>query len=73
MSRIKLLADKTITALAPTKDELDKLRALAARSLSDVTASGLPTDMQFILAYDTAPTLLIARFHRSAVFLKCVH
>lgn len=36
MSWKKLLANNTVTALAPTKGEIDKLRALAGRSLSDV-------------------------------------
>jgi hypothetical protein len=57
MSWTKLLANKTVTELAPTKTEIDKLRALAARSLSDVAVPGLSTDMQFILAYDAARTL----------------
>ncbi len=57
MSWANLLANKTVTALAPTKEELEKLRALAARSLNDVAVPGLSTDMQFILAYDAARTL----------------
>lgn len=57
MSWTKLLANNTVTALPPTKTELDKLRALAARSMNDVAARGLSTDMQFILAYDAARTL----------------
>jgi hypothetical protein len=57
MSWTKLLANKTVTALPPTKAELDKLRALAARSLNDVAVPGLSTDMRFILAYDAARTL----------------
>jgi hypothetical protein len=43
--------------LPATKAELDKLRSLVARSLSDVAAPGLSTDMRFILAYDAARTL----------------
>ena len=57
MSWAKLLASKTITPLPATKGELDKLRSLVARSLNDITASGISTDMQFILAYDAARTL----------------
>ena len=57
MSWTKLLANNTVTALQPNKAELDKLRALAARSLNDVAVPGLSTDMQFILAYDAARTL----------------
>jgi hypothetical protein len=57
MSWTKLLANNTVTALPPNKAEIEKLRALAARSLNDVTVPGLSTDMQFILAYDAARTL----------------
>jgi len=54
MSWTKLLASKTVTPLQATKAELDKLRSLVARSLKDVAATGLSTDMRFILAYDAA-------------------
>jgi hypothetical protein len=57
MSWTRLLANNTVTALPPNKTELDKLRALAARSLNDVAVPGLSVDMQFILAYDAARTL----------------
>jgi len=57
MSWTKLLASKTVTPLPATKSELDKLRSLVARSLKDVAATGLSTDMRFILAYDAARTL----------------
>ena len=57
MSWTKLLASKTVTPLPATKSELDKLRSLVARSLNDITAPGISTDMQFILAYDAARTL----------------
>lgn len=57
MSWKKLLANNTVTAVEPTAGELDKLRALAERSLNDVAVPGLSTDMQFILAYDAARTL----------------
>lgn len=56
MSWTKLLASKTVTPLAATKPELDKLRSLVARSLKDVAATGLSTDMRFIPAYDAART-----------------
>lgn len=46
-----------MTPLPPTKAELDNLRSLVARSLSDVASLGLSTDMQFIVAYDAARTL----------------
>jgi hypothetical protein len=57
MSWIKLLASKTVTSLPATKAELDKLRSIVARSLNDIAATGLSTDMRFILAYDAARTL----------------
>jgi hypothetical protein len=57
MSWTKLLASKTVTTLPATKAELDNLRSLVARSLKDVAATGLSTDMRFILAYDAARTL----------------
>jgi hypothetical protein len=57
MSWTKLLASNTVTPLPATKAELDKLRSLVARSLKDVAATGLSTDMRFILAYDAARTL----------------
>lgn len=57
MSWTQLLANKTVTALPTTKAELDKLRALTARSLNDVAVPGLSTDIRFILAYDAARTL----------------
>jgi hypothetical protein len=57
MSWTKLLASKTVTPLPASKAELDKLRSLVARSLKDVAATGLSTDMRFILAYDAARTL----------------
>jgi len=57
MSWTKLLASNTVTSLPATKAELDKLRSLVARSLKDIVATGLSTDMRFILAYDAARTL----------------
>src|SRR5438046_2679361 len=53
----KLLADKRVTALPPTKAELDNLRSIVSRSLKDVTAPGLSPDARFIMAYDAARTL----------------
>jgi hypothetical protein len=41
MSWEKLLADRAVTPLLATKQELDNLRSIVTRSLSDVTASGL--------------------------------
>jgi hypothetical protein len=57
MSWNKLLNDKRVTALPPTKAELDALRSIVARSLNDVAAPGLSADARFVLAYDAARTL----------------
>jgi hypothetical protein len=59
MSWTTLLASKTVVPLPTTKAELDKLRSLDARSLNDVAAPGLSTDMRFILAYDAARSLAL--------------
>ena len=53
----QLLANNTVTALAPTKVELDNLRSIVARSLKDVAVPGLSVDARFIMAYDAARTL----------------
>lgn len=52
-----MLADDRVTALAPSKTELDNLRSIVARSLKDVTAAGLSADARFTMAYDAARTL----------------
>lgn len=57
MSWAKLLADKAVAPLPPTKQELDNLRTIVARSLRDVLAPGLSVDARFVLAYDAARTL----------------
>lgn len=57
MSWAKLLADNRVTALPPSKAELDNLRSIVARSLKDVTAPGLSADYRFVMAYDAARTL----------------
>jgi hypothetical protein len=57
MTWAKLLADNTVTAIPPTKGELDNLRSIVTRSLNDVTAPGLSADARFIMAYDAARTL----------------
>jgi hypothetical protein len=46
-----------VTPLPATKQELDNLRSLVARSLSDVSAPGLSVDARFVMAYDAARTL----------------
>jgi hypothetical protein len=57
MSWAKLLADNRVTALPPSKVELDNLRSIVARSLKDVESAGLSADARFIMAYDAARTL----------------
>src|SRR5271155_844094 len=59
MSWAKLLADKRITRVRPTKAELDNLRSIVTRSLKDVRAAGLSADARFIMAYDAARTLAL--------------
>jgi hypothetical protein len=48
MSWATLLADNRVTALPPSKAELDNLRSIVARSLKDVTAAGLSADAHFV-------------------------
>jgi hypothetical protein len=43
--------------LPPSKAELDNLRSIVARSLSDAAAANLSADAQFVMAYDAARTL----------------
>jgi hypothetical protein len=57
MSWAKLLSDKRVTRVAPSKAELDNLRTIVTRSLKDATAAGLSADARFIMAYDAARTL----------------
>ncbi len=57
MTWTKLLANKTVTAIPPTRGELDNLRSIVTRSLSDVAVAGLSADSRFIMAYDAARTL----------------
>jgi hypothetical protein len=57
MSWAKLLADNRVTALPPSKAEVDNLRSIVARSLKDETAAGLSADARFMMAYDAARTL----------------
>ncbi len=57
MTWAELLASNNVTVLPTTKAELDSLRSIVARSLSDVAATGLSTDARFTMAYDAARTL----------------
>lgn len=57
MSWAKLLSDKAVAPLPSTKQELDNLRSIVARSLRDVLVPGLSADTRFVMAYDAARTL----------------
>lgn len=57
MTWAKLLANNTVTKLPAKKSEIDNLRSIVTRSLSDVAAAGLSVDARFIMAYDAARTL----------------
>ena len=57
MSWRKLITENRVTALPPSKAELDNLRSIVDRSLADVNAPGLSADARFIMAYDAARTL----------------
>ena len=57
MSWLKLLAEKRVTLEPTSREEMENLRAIVARSLKDVEAVGLSADTRFILAYDAARTL----------------
>jgi hypothetical protein len=46
-----------VSALAPSKAELDNLRSIVKRSLKDVAVPGLSADARFVIAYDAARTL----------------
>jgi hypothetical protein len=60
MSWAKLLADNRVTALPPSKAELDNLRSIVARSLKDVESAGLSADARFIMAYERSREALLA-------------
>lgn len=57
MGWAKLLSEDRVTAMPPSKAELDNLRSIVTRSLKDATATGLSADARFIMAYDAARTL----------------
>ena len=63
MSWTNLLASNRVTALPPSKAELENLRSIAGRSLKDAVAAGLSADGRFTMAYDAARTssLLVVR------------
>src|SRR5690349_24676837 len=57
MSWAKLLNDRRVSALPPSKAELDNLRSIVERSLKDGAIPGLSADARFVMAYDAARTL----------------
>src|SRR6266850_6343224 len=52
MSWQQLLAAHRVQRHAPSRHELDGLRAVAARDLGDAEVPGLSTDRQFATAYN---------------------
>jgi hypothetical protein len=46
-----------VAAEPTSKSELDKLRSIVARCLSDINVTGLSDEQRFIIAYDAARTL----------------
>lgn len=48
-----------MTAEPASRSELDNLRSVVARCLSDVKATGLSHEQQFLIAYDAARTLAL--------------
>lgn len=57
MSWSKLLSENRVTREPTSKAELDNLRSIVRRCLSDVKATGLSDEQRFIIAYDAARTL----------------
>jgi hypothetical protein len=57
MSWTDLLSDKRVTAMPPSKAELNNLRSIVTRSLTDAKSAGLSADTRFTPAYDAARTL----------------
>ena len=57
MSWTRLLSENRVTREPSSKAELDNLRSIVQRCLSDVKATGLSDEQRFIIAYDAARTL----------------
>src|SRR2546430_1286090 len=55
MSWTRLLGESRVTAEPTSKQELDNLRAIVQRCLSDTNAIGLSHEQRFIIAYDGQP------------------
>jgi SAV_6107-like HEPN len=59
MTWANLIAANIVTQTPTSKPEIDNLRSIVARSLKDVSATGLSTDARFVIAYDAARTLAL--------------
>src|SRR5438105_1676741 len=59
MTWSKLLAENRVAAEATSKGELDNLRSIVRRCLSDMNATGLSDEQRFIIAYDAGRTLAL--------------
>ena len=57
MSWTTLLSENRVEVLPSSKSELDGLRSIVSRCLSDINAVGLSDEQRFIIAYDAARTL----------------
>lgn len=57
MNWTDLLNENRVEPLPTARDELDALRSIVNRCMSDVKAIGLSQEQQFIIAYDAARTL----------------
>src|SRR4051812_2669602 len=53
----KLLNENRVAAEPSSKSELDNLRSIVARCMSDMKAQGLSDEQRFIIGYDAARTL----------------
>jgi hypothetical protein len=53
----ELLNRRCVSADPTSKSEIDNLRSIISRSMTNVAVAGLSTDIRFILAYDAARTL----------------
>ena len=59
MTWTALLNKKCVTAAPTSKSEIDNLRSIVSRSMTNVAVAGLATDIRFILAYDAARTVAL--------------
>jgi hypothetical protein len=59
VSWTNLISDNRVTVEPSSKSELDSLRTIVGRCLSDINATGLSHEQRFIIAYDAARTLAL--------------